>query len=480
MIAAALGLLTSCSDGRKPSATPQDQAPIPTSGSRELLDTRVSTQINAKKLPRVVFEPGQDRFLVVWNEQRNRNDFDYHGWTVYGQLIGSTGNLDGQDFAISSFEVEYRTAPVIAHDANTGKSLVVWETTGGDILGQMINSDGSLSGNVISIANTGTIENTPALAFDPVSSRYLVGWIASDTAFSIHGQLLTSEGVLDGTSFQVSNVSSGKLELKASLNSQTDTFLLVWRDYRGEDIYSIRGQMVNNDGTLQGTEIDIADTSGSQVFPDVVYDSINDYFLVTWSDGRRSGYDIYGQLVAPDGVLIGSNFYIAPYGGRGHAVSFDPFTARYFFAFSKSGNQIQGQSMAADGYIRDEVVLLSDDIEVIQQAPHLAHDSNSGKFLIAWEDHRNESNDIYGRTTTVTVTQEPCDGQNSPSCLECETEAGALVDQACPVDGNYSSHGNYVGCVAQATAGLRSTDQIGASCALQLIDSRSRSQVGNP
>jgi hypothetical protein len=241
--------------------------------------------------------------------------------------------------------------------------------------------------------------------------------------------------------------------------------------------------MVNSNGTLYGTELTIADTLGAQIFPDLAYDSANRCFLVTWSDDRRFGgaaYEIYGQLVASDGVPMSSNFFISSYGGYAHAIGFDPSNAHYFLTFSKFGARIHGQYIAADGLARDEAVPLSD-LEDRQGAPHLAYDPGAKKFLTAWTDERNGSSDIYGRTTAIALTQDPCDGQTDQDlsgCLQCETDAGARVDQTCPVNASYTGHGAYVDCVTKAVNALRKAGQISAACALKLVDPRARSGVG--
>ena len=454
-------------------------------GPNDTADIPVSTAVNSQQASTMAFVPSQSQFLVVWNDLRNRNNFDYNGWAVYGQFVNSSGGFQGNNFALSPLGVEYRTPPLAAHDVAIGRSLVVWGTTGGDILGQMINNDGTFFGNVIPIASTNTYEGIPALAFDPTQGRFLVAWLGLTNDYPIYGQLISHEGVLEGTSFIISDVSSAKLELKAVSDTQGGRFLIAWRDYRGIDIYSIRGQMVNSNGALQGSEITIADALGSQIFPDLVYDSENRCFLVTWSDDRRFGgsaYEIYGQLIAADGVPMGSNFLISPYGGYAHAVSFDPSTTHYFLTFPKFGNRIHGQYIAADGVVQDEAIALSD-LEGVQEAPHLAYDSSSRRFLATWTDHRNGSRDIYGHTTSITVSSDPCDGQNDhvvEGCLS-ETDADNQVNAICDPNLNWANHGEYVSCVAKEVRRLREARSMSAKSALQLVNEAAHSDVGkNP
>jgi hypothetical protein len=63
-------------------------------------------------------------------------------------------------------------------------------------------------------------------------------------------------------------------------------------------------------------------------------------------------------------------------------------------------------------------------------------------------------------------------------CLDCEDDAGALVDAACPVDGSYDNHGDYLACVTDAVNSLRHDGHIGGACKVNLIAPRARSSVG--
>lgn len=451
-------------------------------GSNDTFDLPVSTAFNSQQLSRVVYEPEQDQFLVIWNDLRNRGSFDYYGWAVYGQFVNSGGGFLGQNFPISPQGVEYRSAPIAAYDAATGRSLVVWGTTGGDVLGQMVNPDGTLFGEVIPIATSSDYEVVPALAFDPNQGRFLVAWLDSSIGYKIYGQLLGREGSLQGIPFLISEVSSGKLELQAAADTDIGRFLLVWRDYRGVDIYSIYGQMVNSNGTLYGNEIIIADAIGSQIAPSLAYDPVNRTFLVTWSDDRRFGgsrYEIYGQIVAEDGVLISSNFFISPYGGYSHSVAFESTNPHYLIAFPKYGNRIHVQYVAADGTVTDEAFPLSD-MESTQGTPHLAYDTKHQRFLTAWTDHRNASADIYGQTTLLSARQDPCDGQSdsvAPGCLS-QTDVSDQVNAICNPDLNWANHGEYVSCVAREVRRLRVAGSMSAQTALQLVNEAARSDVG--
>ena len=450
----------------------------------ETSDLPVSTALNAQQLSRVVYETQQDRFLVVWNDSRGVDGFNYQKWAVYGQFVNGVGDLTGQNFAISSLGVGYWTPPIVAHDPGSGRSFVAWETTGGDIFGRMVNKAGNFQGDVIPLAvSDEEYESIPAMSFDPIQNRYLVAWLSANSNYTVHGRLFDREGIPVGESFTISGVPSGKLELQVAADPINGRFLVVWRDYRGAISYSIRGQMVNGDGTLHGSERVIADATGMQIHPVLTYDMVNGCFLVTWFDTRRTGgasYEIYGQLVAADGFLLGPNFFISPYGGYSHSVAFDPSSKHYLITFSKFGGQIHGQFVAADGLVKDQDFPLTDS-EGPQGSPHVAFGGPGKKFLAVWTDQRSGSQDIYGRADATEATPDACEeGGAVGGCLACETEGGAVVDLECPPTDPYDNHGDYVGCVTKAVKGLRKEGLINAECAIKLVDPRARSTVGKP
>ncbi len=458
-----------------------ETAPV---ASSESLDHQVAIALNHQRLPSLKFLPGTGNSLAVWNDHRESDTADYAGWAVFGQLVGDSGQVHGDNFVISPPGVEYRSASRIAHDADSAKSLVVWETIQGDILGRMVHDDGTLGSDILALADSPVFEAMPALAFDPVRGRYLVSWIDTSNDFQIQGRLFDRDGRPVSEVFLVSEIPSGKLDLQASADPQSGRFLTVWRDYRGVDVYSIRGQLIGADGGLAGGEIIIADAIGFQIIPAVAYDSNNGCFLVAWSDegGQGGGlYEIFGRLVASDGVLLTSTFQISPFGGHPHDVVFAASLNQYLLSFSKHGGRIHAQVITSDGLVGGQDFPISD-TEGMQITPASSYHPGAGRLMTVWADHRNGTSDIYGRSAVPLAPPASCaEGmtEEEGGCLECEREAGALVDAACPVDGEYSSHGDYLGCVTQVVKQLRSEGRITSDCALKLIDPRARSEVGN-
>ncbi len=427
---------------------------------------------------RTVYQPNVSRFLAVWNTFREDS-----GWGISARVVNSQGGPHGPLKAISPAGAEHRTPPGIAHDSGTGRSLVVWGTAEGDVLARLIDEGGDVSSPVIPVASSAAGEVEPSVAFETTSAHYLVVWIETSPSFALYSRVIDREGLFVGDAAPISEAASGKLDLRLAADHDTGRFLVVWRDYRGQDIYSIFGRMIGPDGLPTSDEIVIADAAGSQIAPEVAYDANAHSFFVTWSDSRRSGsYELYGQVVtSPDGLLVGSNVPLSLDGGYSHAIEVDPQRSRYLVVYSKGNRRLYARYFAPDGVAEGGEFSLSIN-EALQSSPYMAVDSNGG-ILAAWTDEREGAPHLFGRTVTASAPDSPpaCSGLSTPDghCLDCEADAGALVDLACPVDTPYENHGAYLACVTDAVNALRHEGRIGGACKVKLIAPRARSGVGH-
>ncbi|MDF1556353.1 MAG: hypothetical protein P1P84_25025, partial [Deferrisomatales bacterium] len=136
--------------------------------------------------PDVAFDPGANRFLVVWED---------HHWgygadsDIYGRLVAGGGALVGGSFGISYNTANHRTAPVAAFLPSAGEFLVAWEyaysPTDHDVYRRRVGSDGSLPDEERAVSASGAEERAVAVAADG-SWAALVVW-ADEREFATHG-----------------------------------------------------------------------------------------------------------------------------------------------------------------------------------------------------------------------------------------------------------------------------------------------------
>jgi hypothetical protein len=177
-------------------------------------------------------------------------------------------------------------------------------------------------------------------------------------------------------------------------------YLVVWTDSRpaGYDIYGAR---VSQAGTvLDPGGFAISTAPASQEVPALAFDGTN--FLVTWTDNRSgSGWpDVYGARVSragtvldPDGIPIST----ASFGQGGTALAFDGTNYLVTWSDSRSGTgsaDLYGARVSPAGAVLDPAGFAISTAPNSQQVESLAFDETN--FVIAWEDWRSGSPDIYG------------------------------------------------------------------------------------
>jgi hypothetical protein len=223
-----------------------------------------------------------------------------------------------------------------------------------------------------------------------------------------------------GSNFRISGAAALSDEYGSAVawSDKTEEYLVVWeddRDYatRGQDIY---GQRVGADGGRVGPNfrisggIAITNESG----PAVVWNPAAGAYLVVWSDDRDQatrGNDVFGQLVGPDGGLIGVNFRISGSDATSHefepAVVANEADGEYLVvwtdrrASATRGDDIYGQRLAADGSrIGGDFRISGRAATSHEMGPAVAWSQATHGYLVVWEDRRNEATrgyDIYGR-----------------------------------------------------------------------------------
>jgi hypothetical protein len=163
---------------------------------------------------------------------------------------------------------------------------------------------------------------TPAVASGP--GGYLVVWedwrdLGTRSA-DIYGQLIGADGALLGTNFRISGTSATDLSPAVAWNDTAAEYLVVWQDWRdygtrGQDTY---GQRVAADGSLEGTNFRISNGDDDEYSPAVAWNETANQYLVIWQDYRdydTRGPDIYGQRLGGNGGLIGGNIRISSAAG---------------------------------------------------------------------------------------------------------------------------------------------------------------------
>jgi hypothetical protein len=249
---------------------------------------------------------------------------------ILGALIGLL--VSGPAWAQTFFEVtptasSAQERPAIAALPNLNQFLVVWQDFQAgvlfDISGQLVNGNGTITGSKIAISNATGDQLAPAVAYNPTTNQFLVVWQHDSQAASlmdIRGQLVNGNGTLSGSEIAISTTTSdtsNQTVPAVAYNSTTNQFLVVWQhDSQAASLMDIRGRLVDAAGTPIGSEISISPTAGdtsNQTVPGVAYNSANNQFLIVWQHDSLTGtlLDISGRLVDANGSFPGTAFTIS-------------------------------------------------------------------------------------------------------------------------------------------------------------------------
>ncbi|MCK5834008.1 hypothetical protein KAH81_10120 [bacterium] len=108
------------------------------------------------------------------------------------------------------------------------------------------------------------------------------------------------------------SIAAGQQVVPSVATDGTD-FFAVWEDARaGTGNPNIYGRIISAGGSLPGLESPVCAFMNYQKIPDVAWDGT--YYLGVWFD-RRAGYQVYGNLLNPDGTLYLGNYNICTVDG---------------------------------------------------------------------------------------------------------------------------------------------------------------------
>jgi hypothetical protein len=383
----------------------------------------IRTHASDDSSPRLIAYPAayNGQYLLVW---RNNNTGHYN---ILGRRIDKDGNNEGSVFAISQGSQD-ESFPELALNSSNGQALVVWVDTdsgNGDIMGRLINNDGSRETTTTIVAGVAD-QQVPGVAYNAVDNEYLVVW---DEGELHQGQRVLADLSLAGSPILISDVTG--LKTGGSLAFGADRYLTAWADHRSGlgDIY---GQRIAVDGSLLGTEIGISAAYEYQGNPALAFGSAEDQWLVVWEDYRDAKWDIIGQFVDRDGILIGEPIPICTESLSSQYypdVAYNLHDDQFLVVWEDGRNgqdDIYAQRVdASDGSLLGEIRITNQSDDQWESA--VAYSEATNQYLVVWKDNRDDpDSNIYGRRLNA-------DGTFSDSfvldiCLRGENQG--LVDVA--------------------------------------------------
>jgi len=258
----------------------------------------------------VTYGDAVQKFVAAWGEQDSS-----HRDNVYARVINSDGSFDGSKLAVSS-DGALPISPSIANDGLSQRLLVVWESADNrQIKGRMIDPDGTFPGVEFPISSaSGTFFN-PTVTYNSVDARFLVSWeyTTDDSTYNIVGQLLNPDGSAYQSLIAISSPGRNANNHTLEYNPSANNYLILFSDYRlGTQL--LYAQVVKSDGTLDTTISNDNILISYADYPhdrrsSVAFDSDTKRYFSIWqyglTDDREAFPDIHGRLINADGSPAG-------------------------------------------------------------------------------------------------------------------------------------------------------------------------------
>lgn len=366
---------------------------------------------------RAAYDPNHNRFLVVWYDWR---DFPDNG--TWGRLFNGDGTPYGDAFSICTSDISQHCNPGVVFDSVNQRFLVVWADNRFGIwgfpawgaMGQFVGPDGSLQGTEFVISpNDG---GYPAFtAYSSVDQRFLVLFIqGAGTPQNLQGQYVKADGSLSGQPFPITDIQTGYgvWRCTAAYDSNNNGFLVA---YGNETTGQTCARLVNGSGSVGG---EIVLNSVKKQLNTATFDPLNRRFLVLWERAfNDSSSDIFdqGHLFNADGTPYGSKITILPgisskiYGG-GFDATFDP-SHRQFLVVGTSGTvaavfgqiAIFGQVLNLNGTLCGSPFAILDPGNMVPIWPYVVCGSPSAGAMVVYQESNLDDLDIVSNMVRYTV-----------------------------------------------------------------------------
>jgi len=355
---------------------------------------------------------GGSKFLVTWEEgipywpAKGLLNFKQQ---IRGCFYDSNGNRQGSRFDITPWTEGWGNPFRNENPSNAyggGKYLVAYEhytnptnnnALDRDIKGAIVTSSGSVSD--FTICSATNIQADPCVVYDSDHSKFLVVWEdgrSGTNNYDIYGRFFSTSGSPIGSEIAFVQRSNVQCEPWVVYDKINDHFMIVWEESSSDPEngpFDIWGQLFDHQGNDLGNAKRLSPTGGSDDynFPCVAFQEGTEQFLVTWQEDDISAGDWYGHIY---GVLLDENanvdvptFKIA-HGEFERTDVVDHLSTQFFVAYDSYGGDIYGKLVNSDGSVNYYELQLSDSESDPADWCNIA--SSGNKIFVAWEDTRVE------------------------------------------------------------------------------------------
>jgi len=353
--------------------------------------------------PRIVSD-GFGGAIITWKDNRNSNDGD-----VYAQKINSNGEvlwtIEGTPICTTT---GYQGMQQLTTD-NNGGAIITWSdgrngSPNADIYAQSINSGGTVQWavNGVAICTAAYNQGSPQIVSDGNSGAIITWDDVRGSWADIYAQRINSSGIVswltDGVQICVANYHQDHPRIVPDAGGGA---VICWQDNRNNNSIDIYAQKINSSGIVQwvANGVGICNAPYLQCFIQMVANGSGGAYI-TWED-RRSYSDIYAQQISTDGILQWTVDGLPIC--TSNPVQKDPqlclnSLGNLTIVWTENYKDIFAQSVTPSG----NLLWSTDGLPICNNTaskslPQIIS-STSGHVIIAWQDTRDGTYDIYAQS----------------------------------------------------------------------------------
>jgi hypothetical protein len=375
--------------------------------------------------PAVAWDHEHNQWLAVWEQ-------DIDGVRkIVGRRVNSDGYPTGDSFFISDSTLD-QTDPDVVYDPGHDRFLVVWANqfspTDTDITGRFVPYWGLDPALLpFGIEFPSSLQVAPALEYAPFPiDEYFLVWenIVGFEPSTIRAKRLRPDsGSEIGPSFEVvGDATYQRRKPAVAWNASAGRYLVTYERYQGtaqEDVYAAS---VSYSGTVFSPDLGIAGFPGEENQIDVA--ACNGSWMVVWKGGEEPGGSVYARPVAAD-LTLGSIVDVRGRSGlRWPEVECVPNGVGYFVVLEvtysdPSGPKgVQGALLGADGAVNDTFRIVGG---VVGQTldytrPAVSVGDHLNRAFVVWEADRDGNpalQDLAGRWVEMVLFADDFETGNS-------------------------------------------------------------------
>jgi hypothetical protein len=262
-----------------------------------------TTNLGTANYPHVEHSFTSGKYMVVWQNHTQGNLSN----DILGELVINDGTLDGSNFIIALGTTGFSMGiPDLAYNRRMNEFLVVWDQLDknaslNDVYARIVRPDKSMPPTTIEIARYTVSSTNPTVAALPLAAtdgQYLVAWELQYAANDkdILGRLINGDGSLAPSAFDIARSGLDETDPAAAGNEHLGEYLLTWTRPTAPPIVfnGIWSRAFSTTGVQAGSE---KWTGGVLAENSALVSGAGGEYLVVFDDLTLSANrDIYGRL----------------------------------------------------------------------------------------------------------------------------------------------------------------------------------------